>query len=101
MAWILGLLVLIVINLALLYRRSTRDGLALSEYAQFLLLNPNSYTDQRQKFLDFLSKTAGQTSMQRGVSAMKAIHQMARSGHGPLTLGNVAARNAFVNGETK
>jgi hypothetical protein len=87
---------LIAVNFAALYWRSLRETLAIGEYAQCLLMNPDSYADQRRKFVEYLGTTADKTSTQRGVDAAKALARIARNMRPQLFLANVASRNAIA-----
>jgi hypothetical protein len=93
LVFVLGL---VALNFAALYWRALRESLAIGEYAQFLLLNPDSYADQRGKFVEYLGTTAKKTSTERGVDAAKAIARIARNMRPQLFLANAAARNAIA-----
>jgi hypothetical protein len=96
MVTIVIVLALAAVNLFFLYRHSMRDCMAVNEYVQFLLLNPNLYADHRGKFETYLLTTAGKTAIERGVDAMKAISRIAKDGQDKLVLANVGARNAVA-----
>jgi hypothetical protein len=49
----------------------------LSEYAQHLLLEPESYADHRGKFLAYLAGTAAKTSNKRSVDAIAVLARIA------------------------
>jgi hypothetical protein len=87
---------LVAINFAFLYWLSLRENLGVGEYAQFLLMNPEAYADQRRKFLEFLGTTTGKTSTQRAIDAGKALARIARSMRSQLVLANATARNAIA-----
>jgi hypothetical protein len=95
---VLGLLALFFIAL---YRRAFRERMAITEYAQFLLLSPTSHEDHRRKFLDYLASTGHMTAMQRGRDAQRVIERMANSGFDKLLLGNAAIRNKIVAAASK
>lgn len=95
---VLGLLAVCFIAL---YRRAFRERMAITEYAQFLLLSPTSYEDHHRKFLDYLAGTRHMTAMERGRDAQRVIERMANSGFDKVLLGNVAARNAIVAAASK
>jgi hypothetical protein len=90
---------LIAVNFAALYRRSLRENLAVGEYAQFLLMNLDSYADQRRKFIEYLGTTGTKSSVERGVDAAKALARIARNMHPQLFLANAASRNAIARKE--
>ena len=87
---------LIAINFAVLYWWSLRENLAVGEYAQFLLMNPDSYADQRRKFLEYLGTTANKNSSERGVDAANALACIARNMRSQLFLANAASRNTIA-----
>jgi len=95
---VLGLL---TVSFIVVYRRIVRDRTALTEYAQFLLLNTESYQDHRRKFLDYLEGTGQKTPMERGKDAQRVIANMAASLFNKALLGNVAARNAIVSAASR
>lgn len=87
---------LIAVNFAALYWRSLRETSAIGEYTQFLLLNPDSYTDQRRKFVEYLGTTANKSPTERGVDAAKALARIATNMRPQLFLANAASRNAIA-----
>lgn len=87
---------LLAVNFAALYRISLREARALSEYAQHLLLHPESYEDQRRKFVEYLGSTRGKKSTARGVEAAAALARIANNMRGQLLLSNIASRNAVA-----
>ena|SRR5581483_9599795 len=93
LAVVLGLL---AVSFIALYRRAIRERTAITEYAQFLLLNMESYQDHRGKFLDYLAGTGQKTPLERGRDAQVVIEKMAVSLFEKVLVGNVAARNAIV-----
>jgi hypothetical protein len=82
-------------NFFTLYRHAIRDIVALSEYAQFLLLDPEVYAAQRDNFLVYLAGTREKTSVRRGDDAGKAILASARKAE--VMLDNAARRNAAAS----
>jgi hypothetical protein len=98
LAVVLGLLAVIFVAL---YQRAFRERMAITEYAQFLLLKPEHYADHHRKFLDYLASTGHMTAMERGRDAQRVIERMANSGFDKVLLGNEAARNAIVAGAAK
>jgi hypothetical protein len=95
MATIIAVLLgLLAINFAALYWKGLRESRGLSEYAQHLLLHPESFQDQRAKFLAYLASTKAKTSNGRSVDAAAAMARIAGTMRGQLMLSNVAARNA-------
>ena len=92
-AVVLGLL---AVNFVLLYRKALREILGLSAYAQFLLMNPDVYKDQREKFVAYLAGTEARTSTQRAIDAHRSIARIADNMRPQLVLANVAARNALA-----
>jgi hypothetical protein len=62
---------LVAVNFAALYWLCFRENLAVGEYAQFLLMNTDSYADQRRKFVEYLGTTADKSSTKRGTDAAK------------------------------
>lgn len=95
---VLGLL---TVSFIVVYRRVQRERMALTEYAQFLLLNTESYQDHRRKFLDYLEGTGQKTPTERGKDAQRVIENMAVSLFNKALLGNVAARNAIVSAASR
>jgi hypothetical protein len=87
---------LVAVYFATLYWRSIRESLAIGEYAQFLLMNPSSYADQRRKFIEYLGTTTKKTSTERGVDAANALAGIAINMRPQLFLANAAARNAIA-----
>jgi hypothetical protein len=87
---------LLTINFAALYWRALRESMAIGEYAQFLLLNPDSYADERRKFAEYLGTTGKKTTTERGVDAAKAIVRVAERLRGEVVLANAASRNAIA-----
>lgn len=73
------LLGLLAITFAALYWRGLREARSLSEYAQHLLLEPESYADHRAKFLAYLAGTAAKTSVARSVDASALLARIAES----------------------
>jgi type II secretory pathway pseudopilin PulG len=100
LAVVLGLLA-VSAYLLVLYRRERGERLALTEYAQFLLLNAESYQDHRRKFVDYLESTGQKTPTERGKDAQRVIETMAASLFGKALLGNIAARNAIVSAASR
>jgi hypothetical protein len=88
---------LIAVNFFALYRHALRDIVALSEYAQFLLLDPEVYAAQRDNFLVYLRCTGEKTSVARGDDAGKAVLASARNARDKVMLDNAARRNAARN----
>lgn len=98
LASVLGLL---AVGFFALYRRVSRERIAISEYAQFLLLSPKSYEEHRQKFLDYLAGTGQKTAVERAQDARRVIDTKAISLVDKVLLGNIAARNAVVAAAAK
>jgi hypothetical protein len=73
------LLGLLAPSFAALYWRGLREARSLSEFAQHLLLEPESYADHRGKFLGYLAGTAAKTSMKRSVDAGAVLARIAES----------------------
>jgi len=96
LAVVLGLL---LVNFVLLYPRSVKENMALAEYSQFLLLNPELYTVQRGKFVEYLATTRDKTPMQRSSDAYRVIAHAARDGLDKILFANVASRNAAAAGK--
>lgn len=92
---------LLTVSFMVLYRRVLRVREAVTEYAQFLLLNTESYQDHRRKFVDYLESTGQKTPTQRGKDAQRVIESMAASFFNKALLGNVAARNAIVSAASR
>src|SRR5579862_8234602 len=92
----LVLAVLVAINRFALYRQAVRDILAIREYAQFLRLDPESYEDQRRKFVEYVAATTDKTSVQRGADAGLAVTRIARNLREQMILANAAARNKLA-----
>jgi hypothetical protein len=92
---------LLTVSFIVVYRRVLRGRVALTEYAQFLLLNMESYQDHRRKFLDYLEGTGQKTPAERGKDAQQVIENMAASLFNKALLGNVAARNAIVSAASR
>lgn len=97
-AIVTAILGLAALNFALLYWRSIHEGLALAEYVQFILMQSESYQDQRVKFAEYLASTAGKTSERRGLDAARAVTQMAKNLRPKLTLANIGWRNELASG---
>lgn len=91
---------MLAVNFAALYWLALREVLALQEYAQFFLLNPDSFEDQRRKFIEYLAGTGAKTTTQCGADAGKAVVRIAKNMRGQLTLANAASRNALVRKQT-
>jgi type II secretory pathway pseudopilin PulG len=100
LAVVLGLLAASV-YFVVLYRRERGERLALTEYAQFLLLNTESYQDHRRKFLDYLEGTGQKTPAERGKDAQRVVETMAVSLFSKALPGNIAARNAIVSAASR
>ena len=92
---------LLTVGFIVVHRRLMRERRALTEYAQFLLLNTESYQDHRRKFLDYLESTGHKTPAERGKDAQRVIENMAASLFNKALLGNVAARNAIVSAASR
>jgi hypothetical protein len=88
---------LIAANIFALYRRALRDIIALSEYAQFLLLDPEVYAAQRNNFLVYLGGTRETTPVTGGDDAGKAVLASARKALDKVMLDNAARRNAAAS----
>jgi hypothetical protein len=95
MVAIVIVLALAAANLFFLYWRGLRESIAVGEYLQFLLLNPEVYADHRGKFEAYLLTTGGKTSGARSADAMKAVISMARK-EPTIMLANVRSRNAVA-----
>jgi hypothetical protein len=95
MVAIVIVLALAAANLFFLYRRSLRESIAVNEYLQFLLLNPEVFADHRGKFEAYLLTTGDKTSDARSADAMKTVISMARKVPSIL-LANVGSRNAVA-----
>jgi hypothetical protein len=87
---------LVAVNFAALYWLSVRENLAIGEYAQFLLMNPESYADRRRKFLEYLGTTANKKSAKRATDAAKVLARIARNMHPQLLVANVSSRNTIA-----
>jgi hypothetical protein len=85
---------LVTASVGSLYYASVIEARSLSEYLQHLLLNPESYEDQRGKFLAYLASTDSQTSTARSLGAMAALARVAGTMRPQLMLSNIASRNA-------
>jgi hypothetical protein len=97
-AIILGLL---AINFAALYWKGLREARGLSEYAQHLLLHPESYEDQRKKFIAYLAGTKDKKSSARSVGAAAALARIADNMRGQLMQSNQVARDAVALGRNQ
>jgi hypothetical protein len=95
---VIVLLGLLAATFAALYWRGLREARSLSEYAQHLLLEPDSYADHRGKFLAYLASTGAKTSMARSVDASAALARIAESMRSQLMLSNVSGRNDAAAG---
>lgn len=94
-------LAVLAVYFLVLRRRAIRERIAITEFAQFLLLNPKSYGDHREKFLDYLADTGQRSPAERGRDAQLVVENMARGMFDKVVLGNVAARNAVVVAASK
>jgi hypothetical protein len=72
-----------------LYMGATRDRTALAEYSQFLLLNPDSYAEQRRKFVEYLMSTQETAP----AHALNAMVRMAKNQFDETATANVVSRN--------
>jgi hypothetical protein len=92
---ILGLL---AVNFAALYWKGLGEARSLSEFAQHLLLEPESCADHRGKFLAYLAGTTAKTSMKRSVDAGAVLARIAEITRSQLMLSNAAGRNDVAPG---
>src|ERR1700722_5014467 len=92
------LLGLLAVTFAALYWRGLGEARSLSEYAQHLLLEPESYADHRAKFLAYLAGTADKTSIKRSVDTGALLARIAESMRPQLMVSNAAGRNAAAAG---
>jgi hypothetical protein len=97
LVWIIiAVLLLVAANFLALYRYSLRDIIAHSEYAQFLLLNPDVYEDHRKKFLEYLASTPQRTPKEGAIASNRALATIVRNMRGQMILANLASRNQIA-----
>jgi hypothetical protein len=96
MAILSVVLALVAVNFIALYFHCLRESRALGEYAQFLLMHPDGYEDQRRKYIEYLKATGRKNAAIRSIDAFRATIRIAKNMHGQLILGNSATRNAIA-----